>query len=207
MGSSSSRRKLPVAELVRAPPGESGVRGHARLPRTPPSGVRQAPVRDDPARGAYIPPRPDFDSEPQLTQVQAPDPSLIAMARGARSRRRPRLHPVTWFALGALFGVCVAWSANSDVASDVYRARLAIADSLRSLHALTSGEPPALLPSPAPAPTVSVPPPAPPPVAPATGQAIAPAPPAARAPPAPVELPRAPNGPLVTITPNAGASR
>jgi hypothetical protein len=104
--------------------------------RTPGSGVH-----------SYVPPRPEYDSEPQLTQVQAPDPTLLELARGApeeraRSQARSKTKPGavrTWvlgaFLLGMVAGGTGVWSVTRDVAEDVYAARLWMAQAIRSLHA------------------------------------------------------------------------
>jgi hypothetical protein len=98
----------------------------------------------------YVPPRPAFDSEPQRTEIKAPDPSLLAFSRG--KAQRARLRSLGWFLCGALVGAVAVWTQTRDVPSDVYRARAWAASSLRGLH--MHGE------DGAPAPSVSSPAPA-----------------------------------------------
>jgi hypothetical protein len=104
----------------------------------------------------FVPPRPTFDSEPQRTEIKAPDPSLLAISRG--DAQRARLRSFAWFLCGALAGACAVWSRTRDVPADVYRARVWVASSLRALHVADRDEgSPApvassLAPAPAPAP-------------------------------------------------------
>lgn len=128
---------------------QSGVRAamfpsaSPRLSPLPP--VPQPPV---PTPQPYLPPRPAFDSEGSLTRVDAPDSTLLAIARGENpSRRGPS---VGWFVVGVLAGAIAVWLATGGAPGDVYRARVWIADELRALHSHLSEAP-----SPAPAPTAA----------------------------------------------------
>jgi hypothetical protein len=129
----------------------SGVRGPRRKALSPPSGVhsKQDLLQRPPG---YVPPRPTFDSEPQMTQVKAPDIELLAITRGKMPGGQVRR--LAWFVLGVLVGACVVWAATSDVKADVYRARLWAASELRSLHGhddASDATPSASAPAPAPA--------------------------------------------------------
>jgi hypothetical protein len=146
--------------------------------RTPPSGVRAAPPpapsRASPSSPptspspptASIPPdmrpplpsfRPRADSM-DMTRVGAPNPILLAMARGAQPRQPRR---ITWFMLGTLVGGLVVWCATSDVRADVYGARVWTADVLRSLRGAPSSPAEDVTPLHVDAEIAPVPPPAP----------------------------------------------
>jgi hypothetical protein len=134
----------PLSESV--PPGEwrpSGIRdmhAGANLP-TPASGVRSAP--ELPNAASYVPPRPAFDSEPQLTRVTAPDAELLALTRHAKTpaarRGRKRL-AFFWFVVGTATGGTAVWCTTRDVRADVDRARVWITDALHALHSQATGE-------------------------------------------------------------------
>lgn len=132
-----------------------GVRDPRRSALSPPSGVRsrQDLLQAQPNANAmgFVPPRPTFDSEPQRTEIKAPDPSLLAISRG--KEQRARLRSFAWFLCGALAGACAVWSQTRDVPADVYRARAWAASSLRALHMRDhdDGSPAPTVPSPAPA--------------------------------------------------------
>jgi hypothetical protein len=102
------------------------VRSRQDLIQPPPDGMRSPPYSPPP------PPRPRFDSEPQHTRVKAPDPTLLALARG--DAQSARAWSLAWFLCGALVGAMAVWSQTRDVAADVYRTRLWVASSLRALH-------------------------------------------------------------------------
>src|SRR5205814_3234099 len=121
------------------PDGErSNLAASLSAPLTPSSGIRSAPE----PTSSYVPPRPEFDSEPQLTRVTPPDPSLLALARGntLKLRRGRKRAAILWFTLGALSGGAAVWSVTSDVRADVYRARIWTAETLRALHSQATGE-------------------------------------------------------------------
>jgi hypothetical protein len=150
---SQSQRNVATAPTLDAglgPALETGVRGPRRKALSPPSGVHSR--QDLLQRPGYVPPRPTFDSDPQLTRVKKPDVELLAITRGEMHGARVRR--LGWFVLGALVGACVVWSATSDVKTDVYRARLWAASELRSLHGhddASDAAPLASAPAPAPA--------------------------------------------------------
>ena len=127
--------------------------------RTPPSGVRAAPPpHSSPGASPSSPPSPPSPPSPStpppppgmrpplpsfrpradsmdMTRVGAPNPILLAMARGGKPSQPRR---ITWFMLGTLVGGLVVWCATSDVRADVYGARVWTADVLRSLRGAPS---------------------------------------------------------------------
>ncbi|HEY2510512.1 MAG TPA: hypothetical protein VGI39_06640 [Polyangiaceae bacterium] len=119
---------------------QSGIRAAMFPPASPlllpPPPVPQPPV---PTPQPYVPPRPAFDSEGSLTRVDAPDSTLLAIARGELPRRRGP--SIGWFIFGVLAGAVAVWVATGGAPADVYRARLWVADSLRALHGRLSGTP------------------------------------------------------------------
>jgi hypothetical protein len=129
----SSPRNVNEADTV-----GPGVRDARRKALSPPSGVRSRQDLLQPQVGGqvgamgYVPPRPVFDSEPQRTEIKAPDPSLLAFSRG--KAQRARLRSFAWFLCGAFVGAVAVWGQTRDIPSDVYRARAWAASSLRALH-------------------------------------------------------------------------
>jgi hypothetical protein len=135
----------PVREPQKGTTGEkqlaSGFRGRKNAP-SPASGVRSAQSEPPPpsSKVAIPPPaRIPYDSEAGLTQVGAPDPSLLALSRREEEaalapslERRPRR--AVWFGLGVLVGGILVWAATNDVSADVYRARVWAASTLRSVR-------------------------------------------------------------------------
>jgi hypothetical protein len=146
-----------------APTPSSGVRAAPALalgPATPAAGVAAAnlngaqyygPVPTVPTvptmKGDAPPPQRDersqtlgvgrmrFDSG-EMTHVAAPNPTLLAIARGAQGAGGAAAPPrrLTWFAFGLSVGVVSVWIATSDVRGDVFAARLWMANVLRSFH-------------------------------------------------------------------------
>jgi hypothetical protein len=148
---SHSQRNLPTPEASFGPAVSSGGRGERKKAMSPPSGVRSRQDLLQRTPG-YVPPRPQFDSDPQLTRVKAPDVDLLAIAGG--SARSAGVRRLGWFVLGALAGACVVWFATSDVKADVYRARLWAASELRALHGHDEADASPATSAPAPAPAV-----------------------------------------------------
>ncbi len=143
--SSLSQRKLPTAPTGDGSLGSSMASG-AREPRknapSPPSGVRS---RQELPLTEFKAPRLELeDSEPLLTRVREPDPTLLAATRGGRgATASPGLKRFGWFVLGAGAGALVVWLATGDAIADVYRARLWVAAELRALHGQTDAADPA----------------------------------------------------------------
>jgi hypothetical protein len=160
---SSSARRAPTNDSLN--PG-ADIRGPLRnqlSARTPGSGVRAAPghAPQEVTRAAkYVPPRPELDSN-DMTHISSPPPKLLAMARGedakaeAARAKKMATRRVRWFALGVLVGGMCVWSVTSDVRADVYGARIWIADSLRSMHAMS--KPSSAVEAPAPEPDQATP--------------------------------------------------
>ena len=94
-----------------------------------------------------------------MTRVGAPNPMLLAIARGAKPSQPRR---ITWFMLGSLVGGLVVWCATSNVRADVYGARVWTADVLRSLRGAPSPPTEDLTPSHVDAPLAPLAPPEPP---------------------------------------------
>jgi hypothetical protein len=119
----------------------SGFRGRTKAD-SPASGVRAA--QNEPTFTAPPPPlRLPLESDPGLTEIGVPDPSLLALSRGEPGKQsapgtqpRPRPEPkprrLLWFLFGLLVGGMAVWSATSDVTEDVYRARMWAARTLRA---------------------------------------------------------------------------
>jgi hypothetical protein len=140
----------------------SGFRGRTKAD-SPASGVRAA--QNEPALTPPVAPlRLPLESDPGLTRIGMPDPSLLALSRGEpgkqsapdappgpRAESKPKPRRLLWFLFGLLVGGVAVWSATSDVAEDVYRARMWAARTLRA----AGGHPDAPQPGPGPEPVAA----------------------------------------------------
>jgi hypothetical protein len=110
----------------------------------------------------------EFEAEPLSTRVDVPGPSLLALARGeleaarepapqeAEERGEEEQEPeervedeapkrelrtrLAWFGFGIVVGAAITWSAASDVSADVYRARVWVASTLRSIRTTATAD-------------------------------------------------------------------
>jgi hypothetical protein len=109
----------------------SGFRATRTRADSPASGVRSA-VLEPQAKAVLATPWSPLESDGGLTQVGAPDASLLALARGEKKAERMPPRRAVWFLFGVVIGATGVWGATGNVASDVYRTRMWAAHALRS---------------------------------------------------------------------------